>query len=43
MFSENVLQNTPNCTANKQSWEYGRYTPKYSSQQNSIYCFYIKR
>ena len=34
-FSENVLQNTPNCTIDKQSGEYATCTintPKYGAQ-----------
>ena len=41
-FTENVLQNTPNCTIDKKSGEYAPInTPKYSVLSNILSIIFI--
>ena len=41
-FTENVLQNTPNCTIDKKSGEYAHAnTPKYSVRSNTISIIFV--
>ena len=40
-FTENVLQNTLNCTIDKNSGEYMLLTPKYSVRSNTLSNIFI--